>query len=85
MIWSDVAVIERCVRLRCPVRVTPVQVGTNLGQELEFRWLCLIITPSAPQKINKFKSRKTLTAASYLTHSYSELLTISQFYMLASI
>lgn len=77
MIWSDVAVIERCVRLRRPVRVTPVQVGTNLGQKLEFGWLCLIITPSAPQKINKFKSRKTLIAASYVTHSYFELLTIS--------
>jgi hypothetical protein len=30
VIWSDIAVVKRCVRLRCPVWVTPVQVGTNL-------------------------------------------------------
>lgn len=30
VIWSDIAVIERGVRFRCPVRVTSVQVGTKL-------------------------------------------------------
>lgn len=34
VIWSDIAVIERCIRFRCPVRVTLVQVGANLGQQL---------------------------------------------------
>lgn len=31
VIWPDIAVIKGCIRLRCPVRVTSVQVGTNLG------------------------------------------------------
>lgn len=30
VVWPDIAVIQRCVGLRRPVGVTPVQVGADL-------------------------------------------------------
>lgn len=68
MIWPDIAVIERGIWLWRPVWVPSVLVGADLGEQLQFGWLCFVITPPEPRK-ETWKIRKIPITPSHLIHN----------------
>lgn len=54
MVWTDVAVVDGSVGFRCPARLLPVRVRSDLGQQPELWRTALVVPPT--QKKRKMKN-----------------------------